>query len=390
MNLHRAGRPLVAVALTLALCACKSSPFGKAEVDSADQVPQAVEQARAERAAGRPTKAMDLLRAARDVDDLPTGDRIQVETLLEQIALERIEELADDPAGTRELEAMLDLGLPSQIAVHAGITAARQLLSSGRPKKAYKLLVSLETKFPTHTAGRQAGEICVEAGLRMAGEPKRFLGFFTLRDEGLEALEWVVVTYPSEPRCDEAYFELAERYADDNEFELAVQRYEELISYHYKSPLSVEAQARVPRMRLAGLESPEYDRRQLQDARRELEAWLENRTGSPGEEQVRRDYGDCLRRLVLSDQGIARFYTRIGKPFGALLHAQRALDTAQLTGDQRLVTDCTTLLAQVRELEDKVARDGEFKGFLDQPEADVKPTEALETPPSREGEGSGT
>ena len=373
-------RSLVLALLPLALGACASSTFGKVDVGSAAAVPAAVQQALAEEQAGNPTRAIDLLQAARGVRDLSVEERIQVESHLEQVTERRILALEQAGTGAKELEDISELSLPTPLAVLAGVVAARQRLDAGRPYKAYKVLADLELRFPTHPQRGAAGEIAVEAGLRMTLEPKRFLGFFTLRDEGLETLEWVVITYPSEPRCDEAYFRLGELYAADRRFRLSVQRYEELVQWHYASPLSIEAQARIPRMRLAGLESPEYDRRELIRARAELEQWLQNHAGQPQEERVRLDYGDCLRRLVLSDQGIARFYLRIGRPFGAQLHAQRALDVARLTGDGELVKGSEALLVRANELAERVAREGEFKGFLDRPDAEEALPEALPSP----------
>jgi tetratricopeptide (TPR) repeat protein len=373
--------PSLLCACALALGACRSSTFGHVDVASAAAVPAVVERALAEEQAGRPTEAIDLLYAAREVDELSTDERIRVETLLEQMAERRIRQLEELGSGDEELEDLTELGLPTPTSVRAGVAAARQRQDRGSSYKAYKLLADLETRFPTHSESKAASEITTEAGLAMTLEPRRFLGFFTRRDEGIEALEWLVLTYPSQQRCDEAYFRLGEIYAADRRYKLAVQRYEDLVSYHLGSALSIEAQARVPRMRLTGLESPEYDRAELIKARRELELWLENHPGRAQEEQVRRDYGDCLRRLVLSDQGIARFYLRIGRPFGAQLHAQRALDVARLTGDAELVTACETLLVRANELADRVAREGEFEGFLDRPDAEELPPEAIQPPP---------
>jgi hypothetical protein len=269
------------------------------------------------------------------------------------------------------------------------VTAARKRLEADKPYKAFRLLQKVEERYPTHHERRTAGQICAEAGLRMAQDKKRFLGLFSNRDEGIEALEWLVVTYPSEPRGAEAYFRLAKMYAEDRDFQLAVRRYEDLVAYHLKSPLAVDAQARIPRMRLAGLESPEYDRRDLLRARSELEAWLRQYAGHELEQRVQRDYGDCLRRLVLSDQGIARFYLRVDQPFGARFHASRALETARRSGDEGLVARSEGLIARADALERELGTGGSREGFLDRPDARLKPSEALETPPTREEERTG-
>jgi hypothetical protein len=376
---------LALVALAGVLASACSSTGGRRQAP--EDVAAAVESARADLAAGRSADALETLGAAREAEGLPLELRSELEVLLEEAANRRIDELSAAPGGAGELEDMLDLDLPGPIAVTAGVTAARKRLEAGQPYKAFRQLQRVEERYPTHHERRAAGEICAEAGLVMARDKKRFLGFFSNRDEGIEALEWLVVTYPSEPRGDEAYFRLAELYADDRDFILSVRRYEDLVAYHLRSPLATEAQARIPRMRLAGLESPEYDRRDLIQARAELEAWLERYAGHALEERVRLDYGDCLRRLVLSDQGIARFYLRIDQPYGARLHAARALEVARLAGDAELESLSGELVARADALERELGTARGREGFLDRPDAELAPQGALQTPITREERG---
>jgi outer membrane protein assembly factor BamD (BamD/ComL family) len=387
--LRRPGAAVVlALGLALALSTACSSTGGRRQAP--EDVAAALESARADLSAGRTADALETLGAAREAEGLPLELRSELEVLLEEAANRRIDELAAQPGGAGELEDMLDLDLPGPIAVTAGVTAARKRLDAGQPYKAFRQLQRVEERYPTHHERRAAGELCVEAGLVMSRDKKRFLGFFSNRDEGIEALEWLVVTYPSEPRGDEAYFRLAELYAEDRDFILSVRRYEDLVAYHLRSPLAVEAQARIPRMRLAGLESPEYDRRDLIRARAELEAWLERYPGHGLEERVRLDYGDCLRRLVLSDLGIARFYLRIDRPYGARLHAARALETARLAGDGGLEQESGALVARADTLERELGSGAGREGFLDRPDAELAPSGALETPMVREEQGGGS
>ena len=55
------------------------------------------------------------------------------------------------------------------------------------------------------------------------------------------------------------------------------------------------------------------------------------------EKKVRLDYADCLGRLVQNDLTVARFYRRIDKTAGARLHADRALEVARASEDERLI-----------------------------------------------------
>ena len=254
---------------------------------------------------------------------------------------------------------MLELDLPQRLAVDAGVAAARLYLAQGRPFKAYSMLKKVETKYPRHHGKVEAGEILFDAGMQLADDPSSFLGFFEARDDGFEVLEYLVLTYPLERRCDQAFFKLAEMYAEDRYYEIARERHEELLYAHIKSPLAVASEARIPHLRLLGLESPEYDRRELLKARSELELWLQGHPGHELEEEVRFDYADCLARLVASDLGIARFYRRIDTPFGARFHAARALEIAELAENPTLIASAKSLLnrlPQVTELPGEVER----------------------------------
>jgi hypothetical protein len=114
----------------------------------------------------------------------------------------------------------------------------------------------------------------------------------------------------------------------------------------------------VPHLRLAGIGSPEYDRNELVQARKELEAWLERYAGSDAgrdlERPVRIDLTDCLRRLADSDLGIARFYDRVENDFGTAYHAGRAREEARAAADAKRQARAEALLARVAGASDEV------------------------------------
>lgn len=346
---RRLALPLALFALT-ALSACSSLPWGKRfPLDGPAEVPGAIAAARTDFEAGRTGDALDRMRSARDVEGLDVDTRDEVEGLVERYAAKRIEELSAPGADPAELAELAELDLPQQLAVSAGLLAARRYLEQDEPYDAYRTLQELESAFPRHHGRAEASSILVDAGLQLA----RSDGGWWLwkdRDDGVAVLEFLVLTYPSERRCDEAFFELAKLYEQDREFALAIQRHEELIFSHIDSPLAAESQADIPRLRLTALESPEYDRRELIRARSELEAWLGAHPGHAHEPEVRLDYADCLARLVRSDLGIARFYQRVSQPYGARYHAARGLAVAREAGDSALASEAERLLAALPEV----------------------------------------
>jgi hypothetical protein len=291
------------------------------------------------------------------VRGLPSEQRAEIERLLERAAEANIERLGRDSARPAELAEMLELPIPRQLAISAAVRAARLWLEADKPYKAYKLLAKIDKKYPpagTHHELREAGSILAEAGLKQIADKSSFLGFFRADEDGAEILEYLVETYPTEPRCDEAYARLAEYYIGDKRWDIAQEKYEDLLVWHPDSPLAPEAEAQIPRMRLRGLKHPQYDRAELDTARRELESWLERHGGADGgedpaafaalEARVRRDLADAMLRLIENDLATARFYRRIDQWDGARLRATRALMTAEATGHQRSIERARALL----------------------------------------------
>lgn len=331
------------VAALLASCSTLDNVLRQRLVSEPAEVPAAIERAERELADGRSELALRRARDARDVRGTPPEQRDRLDLLIERAAAAHIEELAARPGGAGKLSELVEAGLPKQLAVSAGVRAARVYLAANKPYRAFTTLRKLEEKFPRHHGRAEAGEILADAGLRLADDPWGFL-FFSARDDGVEVLEYLVLTYPGERRCADAFAKLAQIYEEDKRYALAIQRHEELLFSHGDHPLASASEARIPALRLRGHESPEYDRGELLRARGELEAWLSRRAGDPLEPSVRLDYADCLQRLVRSDLGIARFYERIERSHGARYHAERALRLALDTTNPKLIAEARSLL----------------------------------------------
>lgn len=300
---------------------------------------------------GDTAHALELLRRTREVRGAPTAVRDELELLFIDVAATRLEELA----GVGDPDALLELtevNLPRQLAVRAGLMAARMELADDDPKAAVKIVRKLDAQFPFHHERVEAGAILWEAGTEMAADDPGFLGLFTLRDNGLAALEFLCDHYVRDERWDRAAFRVAELYEEDEEWELARDWHQNLLSFRPASPLVVTSLARIPRLRLAEIESPEYDRTEVEEARAELEYWLSVHGDHPAADEARVDYADALRRLVLSDLVIAEFYERNDKTQGARFHLDRAAETAALIEDEELDERITEVERDVRELEE--------------------------------------
>lgn len=304
----------------------------------AERVPEAIQKAEAALAAHDTSAAIDWMRAATQAQGLSPEERDRVQVLLERSALARIDELANSPEGADALADMVELDLPRQIAITAGMRSAELRVAADEGVKAFEVLRRLDTKFPMHYERQRAGDLMCQVGLVAIQDGPGFLGFFTTRDEGQQILEYVILNAPWATRCDEAYQALSEIYERDREWELAIDRAEKLVLNQPASPLREAAQAHVPHMRLRQIKSTEYDRTTVLVARREIQEWLLTYSQkSPLEESVRVDLGDALRRLSDNDLIVSRFYDRVHNAYGARLHATRAIEEAREAGDEERV-----------------------------------------------------
>jgi len=343
------------VALLLApSCATIASwmPGGPERIPSkldAEGVPHALERAEHELSVGNSERALDWMRAAAEVPGLPSEMRENVRVMLERAAEQRIRDLSTPDSDPDDLGDLVGMKLPRQLAVPAGLEAARRMEAEGEPMDAYKLVKKIDTKYPLNHERQATGEFLGDLGLELSKDHAKFLFFYDRQEDAQEVLEYMILNYPRAPRCDEGYATLARIYAEDRDWSHAIDRLEKLILNHPESPMRAESEATIPRYRLESIASPEYDRGALDRARTELEAWLRNWPGKAGvapelENRVRLDLADSLRRLADSDRGIARFYVRVGNAYGARQHAERARLEARQAGDAQRTEDAEQIL----------------------------------------------
>jgi TolA-binding protein len=336
--------------LALACAGCASltswipgSHSAPAKLD-ASEVPAAIERAQRDLAAGRTQSALDWMRASTAAKDLPTEQRDHVQRVLEQAASQRIAELSAPGQDPEDLADLVDLGLPRQLAVQAGIAAARAEVAKGNRMDAFRLLRKLDKKFPLHHERQAAGDLIVEIGLALAQLHKSFLIFYSTDSQAEEVLEYAILQHPWARRGDEAHQVLAELYIRHDDLDLAIDRLGKLVLDHPDSPLGPSALALIPELRLRLLRSPEYDRGTLLKAEDELKRWLRSYADNPLAAQVGVQLGDCLRRLCDSDLAIADFYRTVENDFGARFHAQRAVEEARGAGDEPRVRRAQALV----------------------------------------------
>lgn len=328
----------VLLACGLGACSMLQARLDASEVDAA------LVRARSQLERGETEDAVNLMRRASLAEDLSPEQRAAVEQLLEECGRKRIEELSGENPDPGELADLVSLDLPRQVAVQAGLAAARAWQKQGEEDEAFEVLQLLDKKYPLHYERVAAGDLIVELGLTMAAKKESFLVFYDSDEEAQKMLEYAIIEHPWARNSAQAYLCLAQLYEDDREFKLAIDRLEKLVLNHPDAPERPAAQARIPHLRLQLLASPEYDRAMLVTASDELKRWIRTYPDNPEREAVARDLADCLRRLVDNDLVIARFYERVGNNYGARRHASRAVLEAREAGDEERAKDAQQYL----------------------------------------------
>ncbi len=240
-----------------------------------------------------------------------------------------IQEIEVQRGNASALRRIYESDYPERVRARAGLLAADALFENDHPVDAFNLIQKLDRKFPHHPERALAGRILGKVGLHLIDRKGRYSLIFRYRAKGIRALEYLVLRYPLDSNCDEAYFALSQRYEKDKEIDYSLERIEDLLIYHPGSPYAIAAQARLPYLRLLRLDRNDYDRGELAVASGEIRNWLAQHEGHELEGWVRELGQACATRLAESDLSLAHYYERIGAEEGKRLHARRALAIAQ-------------------------------------------------------------
>jgi len=344
-----AARALFAWA-ALALAACSSLGSGYGDVERSE-APAVLADAEARLAAGETVPALHRLVSLHRVQGLAPDLRGRVEARLTEVTERAIAERTGPEHDPDELVDVYKLELPARLKALAGVRAAEQYLLQGRRVKAYRTIRKVEERVPAHYERALAADVLWGAGSSLCADGGRYGLFLSFRARGVEALEFLVLNYPSSPHCAAAYETLARIYEDRRDYDAAIERYEDLLVYHLSSPEAVRGEARLPWLRLRRLTQDDYDRGQLLLAAAELRRWRERHEGASGDPELEAWVRDVEvtagARLAASDLSLARYYARIDNAFGARSHAERARVEAEGVGAEDLARAARDLLAEL-------------------------------------------
>jgi len=306
-----------------------------------------LQNAQADLDAGDLLGATRLLIELRQKRGLVPEELYQTDHLLNLAATRLFQRVEEDGSGSEGMRYLFELRLPARLRASAGLRMAELLFEEGHPVQAYRAVTNVERKLPNHPMRQKAAEVLARTGTYMLEKGGTYNLIFSYKARGAAALEFLVERYTSSKHCAPAYALLAQHYEADSDYDLALERWENLILYHGEHELVPEATARMPYLRLVRMQRDDYSRQELLRAKQELERWLSYYPDLEQAAWVAENLAICHERLAQNDLGVARFYRQINAPLGARLHAERALVEAKLAKSEDTIARIEALLAKL-------------------------------------------
>ncbi|QDV06303.1 hypothetical protein Poly30_18120 [Planctomycetes bacterium Poly30] len=342
---------LLTALLVLAATGCQSGPIGGAKALDLDEVPPALEAATGVNLTASDdrdlAKTVGSMLSVLKTPKIETDQRATAQSILEVGA----EELAARSQNAEDLEDLALSDLPSRISVPAGLRGARLLFEDDERSDAYRLIQRVDQRYPSHALRDEAGDLLWEIGESYANDKRRRLFLFPYSNRAPGVFEYLATEYPTHEKSDDALVKLAQIYTKDRLFDVAIEKHRELVLWSPGSPYRIKSEAEIPRLRLADLDGPAYDRDAMLLALSELEAWIASYGNHELRGEVDRTLVDCLQRLADNDLIVARFYSTVKSPEGARQHAVRALEFGKRAGNPEQQEEIRTFLASIDEIE---------------------------------------
>jgi len=195
---------------------------------------------------------------------------------------------------------------------------------SGDSWQAYKEIKNFAQDFPSSPTAEVA-DVQLKAGQQLLKSHGGFLFFYSDKKRGRQILEDFLVYYHYSPRIPDVLHQLAESAFNDEDYELAKERYAQLIQDYKSSEWVTLARFRVAMCYFLHLQGPDYDLGEMMRARNELRDFLATPNENP--KMVTRAQGAL--RVVQEWLGkkhvlIADFYAVIKNRYGTLHHLRIA------------------------------------------------------------------
>ncbi|MCK5941984.1 MAG: outer membrane protein assembly factor BamD [Planctomycetes bacterium] len=223
------------------------------------------------------------------------------------------------------LDQVLDQRCPKRLRDRRDLARARAEFGRGRPWQAFLILERFSDDHPLSELRPQAVELLWSVGKSLIESDGGFLFFWSDRRAGRSVLEHLITRHPDTRRLDDALRILGDLAFEDGDYELAQARYRDIILDRPDSDWRYYAQYRLAMSIVAGLRGPDYDLARMQQAARELRAFLATNPESPQMlQEAERALEQIRRWQVRRHLDVAAFYRTLDNLEGQLHHAELA------------------------------------------------------------------
>jgi outer membrane protein assembly factor BamD (BamD/ComL family) len=179
------------------------------------------------------------------------------------------------------LDPIVDLQCPKRLRDQRDLIAAQALFGLGQPWEAFLELEEFSMLYPHSDLRSQAVDIIWNAGKMLVESDGGFLFFWSDKRAGRVVLEHLVTRHPDTQRLADALRILGDMAFDNANYELAQERYRDIIYSRPDSDWRFYAQFRLAMSLVASLRGADYDLSRMELAVGHLREFLNSKPESP-------------------------------------------------------------------------------------------------------------
>jgi outer membrane protein assembly factor BamD (BamD/ComL family) len=210
---------------------------------------------------------------------------------------------------------------PRRLRDRRDVAKASAWAGMGELWESFLVLEKFSDAYPHSELRSTVVEMLWEIGRALAASDRGFLFFWSDRRAGRTVLEHLITRHPDTPRLADALRVLGDMAFEDANYELAQERFRDLMRRRPESEWVKYARFRYAMSIVDSLQGPEYDLDKMNHAVRELRDFL---AAGPENPELLRTAEQALARLMewRAERHIyiAQFYRRVGNVLGQQYH----------------------------------------------------------------------
>lgn len=219
------------------------------------------------------------------------------------------------------LEALAGDACPKRLRDRRDVARATALAGLGEAWEAFLVLEKFPDLYPHSELRPTVVEMLWDIGRTLASSGRGFLFFWSDRRGARTVLEHLITRHPDTPRLADALRLLGDMAYEDENYELAQERFRTLMKERPESEWVKYARFRFAMSLYASLQGPDYDLDKMTQAKQELRDFLRETTENPDlVATARAALAQILDWQAERHLQIAAFYRRVGNRPGQAYH----------------------------------------------------------------------